>query len=90
MSGLLALIGDPGKYDTQDRKQQGMGYEAYLRMFLTLLSSETLAMRTLDVIEGELQLMDGCSRIHVDHCADRLTARIWFEDIYLERTYGYE
>ncbi len=90
LSGLLALIGDPGKYDTQDRKQQGMGYEAYLRMFLTLLSSETLAMRTLDVIEGELQLMDGCSRIHVDHCADRLTARIWFEDIYLERTYGYE
>lgn len=47
-------------------------------------------MRTLDVVEGELQRIDGCSRIHVDHCADRLTARIWFEDIYLERTYGYE
>ena len=90
LPGLLALIGDPDKYDIQDGKQQGMDYEAYLRMFLTLLPPETLAMRTLDVVEGELQRIDGCSRIHVDHCADRLTARIWFEDIYLERTYGYE
>ena len=72
------------------RKNVGMDYEAYLRMFLTLLPPETLAMRTLDVVEGELQRIDGCSRIHVDHCADRLTARIWFEDIYQERTYGYE
>ena len=37
LPGLLALIGDPDKYDIQDGKQQGMDYEAYLRMFLTLL-----------------------------------------------------
>lgn len=90
LSGLLALIGDPGRYDDRDGAGQGAGYEEYLRMFLTLLPPETLAMRTLDVIEGELQRMEGCSRIHMDHCVDRLTMQVWFEDIYLERTYGYE
>ena len=89
LSGLLAMIADPGRYDGENG-QQGAGYEDYLRMFLTLLPPETLAMRTLDVIEGELQLMEGCGNIHLDHCADRMTVQVWFEECYLERTYGYE
>ena len=90
LSGLLALIENPGKYDGQGGEQKGADYEDYLRMFLTLLPPEMLAMRTLDVIEGELQHMEGCGRIHLDHCVDRLTAQVWFEGVFLERTYGYE
>ena len=36
----------------------------------TIQSSETLAMRGLDIIEGQLQKNAGCERIHVDHCID--------------------
>lgn len=90
LSGLLALIGDPGKYDEQTTCQEGMNYENYLRMLLTILPPETLAMRSLDIIEGELQQMAGCEKIHVDHCVEKLTAQVWLEEISLERTYGYE
>lgn len=88
--GLLALIGNPGKYDGQDPVQKGISYELCLRGFLSIQSPETLAMRSLDVIEGELQKKEGCERIHLDHCVEMLTAQVWMDGIYLERTYGYE
>lgn len=90
LSGLLSLIGDPGKYDEQKRPQQGISYKSCLRGFLTLRSAKTLAMRGLDVIEGELQRQPGCEKIHLDHCVEELTAQVWMDGIYLERTYGYE
>lgn len=90
LSGVLPLLGNPGKYDVQVKRQEGIGYEEYLRFFLTFCSSEELAMRTLDVIEGELQELAGCESIHLDHCVEQLTAQIWLDGIYLERTSGYE
>ena len=47
-------------------------------------------MRAIDVIEGEVRQMDGFLKLHLDHCVDYLTAQIWMEDLYLERSYGYE
>lgn len=90
LSGVLSLPEEPGKYDVQVKRQEGIGYEGYLRFFLTFCSSEELAMRTLDVIEGELQELAGCENIHLDHCVEQLTAQIWLDGIYLERTSGYE
>ena len=90
LSAVLRFLGNPGKYDTPADPQSGLDYEAYLRMLLTLLPAKTLAMRTLDVIEGELQMMDGCEKIHLDHCVETMTAQVWMNGIYLERTYGYQ
>lgn len=90
LMGLLALIGNPGKYDEQSVLQKGIGYELFLRGFLTLQSRETLAMRSLDIIEGELQKKEGCEKIHLDHCVEMLTAQVWINGIFMERTYGYE
>lgn len=90
LSELLWLAGNPGIYDAQKNTQKGIGYEGYLRMLLMLKSEEELAMRALDVIEGELRQMDGCQKIHLDHCVESLTAQVWLQGIYLERTYGYE
>lgn len=90
LSGLLSLIGDPGKYDEQARLQQGISYESCLRGFLTLQPPDILAMRSLDIVEGELQCLEGCENIHLDHCVEKLTAQVWLEGIYLERTYAYE
>lgn len=90
LSGLLSFLGDPGRYDVPVKPQKGICYETCLRMFLTAKSWEVLAMRTLDVIEGELKQSGACRNLHLDHCVDRLTAQIWIEDLYLERSYGYE
>lgn len=90
LSGLLELIVNPGKYDEQTKKQQGLKYEFFLRLLLSMKSAKVLAMRSLDIIEGELQLKKGCEKIHLDHCVESLTAQVWMEGIYLERTYGYD
>ena len=90
LSGIIALMGNPGAYDEQKTEQKGMSYESFLRLFLTIQSSETLAMRGLDIIEGQLQKNAGCERIHVDHCIERLTAQIWMDSLQMERSYRYE
>lgn len=90
LSGLLGLVQNPGLYDEQTRRQQGMDYEAYLRLLLLAKSARELSMRSLDIIEGELQLKEDCGHIHLDHCIEKMTAQVWMEGIYLERTYGYE
>ncbi|MCC8140805.1 MAG: DUF5702 domain-containing protein, partial [Lachnospiraceae bacterium] len=90
LGGVLGLIGNPGRYDAQSPAQEGISYETCLRIFLTTKSAQTLAMRSLDVIEGELQLEEGCEQIHLDHCIEGLTAQVWMNDIYMERTYQYE
>ena len=47
-------------------------------------------MRALDIMEGEVGRMEGCANLHLDHCVDYLTAQVWIEDLYLERSCGYE
>ena len=78
------------QYDTPEHRQEGVSYKTYLRMFLSFQPAENLSMRALDVIEGELRQIEGCERIHLDHCIEQLTAQVWMQDLYLERTYGYE
>lgn len=90
LSGVLLLIGNPGRYDHAEQEQTGMDYEDFLRMLLTLYPSERLAMRSIDVVEGELQQKEGCERIHIDHCIEGLTVQVWMEETVLERTYRYE
>ena len=90
LSGVLLLLQDAGRYDEQKTEQKGLSYDLFLRMVLTFYPEERLAMRGLDVIEGELQQIEGCEKIHVDHCIDKLTAQFWMEDMELERSYGYE
>lgn len=90
LSGLLALLKDPGRYDAQVHEQSGIDYEACLRIYLTLESAETLSLRALDVIEGELRCLEGCEALHLDHCADGLTAQVWMDEVHLKQSYGYE
>ncbi len=90
LSDLLKLIKKLDQYDTPEHRQEGVSYKTYLRMFLSFQPAENLSMRALDVIEGELRQIEGCERIHLDHCIEQLTAQVWMQDLYLERTYGYE
>ena len=87
---LLSALSHPGQFDTPKKTQKGISYETCLRIFLMLQSVQTLSMRALDVIEGEIRQIEGCSHIHMDHCVERINTRIWLPEIYLERSYGYE
>lgn len=90
LSGVLLLLQDAGRYDEQKTEQKGLSYDLFLRMVLTFYPEERLAMRGLDVIEGEIRQIEGCERIHVDHCIEKLTAQFWMEGIQMERSYQYE
>ena len=90
LSGVLLLLQDAGRYDEQKTEQKGLSYDLFLRMVLTFYPEAHLAMRGLDVIEGELRQTEGCEKIHVDHCIEKLTAQFWMEDMELERSYQYE
>lgn len=90
LSGVLLLLQDAGRYDEQKTEQKGLSYDLFLRMVLTFYPEERLAMGGLDVIEGELRQTEGCEKIHVDHCIEKLTAQFWMEDMELERSYQYE
>lgn len=90
-SGVLTLPGNPGRYDSHANGQEGLSYKSYLKIFMNLESRETLCMRGLDILEGVIQRSDSrCSNFHVDHCVEKATVEVWMEDLYLERTYGYE
>lgn len=90
LAGVLSLISNPGGYDEQRKRQEGISYETYLRILLMLKKPEMLAMRALDVIEGELRAQPGCGNIHMDHCVEGMTVRIWLDGIYMERLAAYE
>ena len=90
LSGLLAALGDPGRYDEQAKRQTGISYEMCLRIFLSLESAERLSMRALDLVEGELRSTGRCPELHMDHCVDYMTVQVWINDRCLERSYGYE
>lgn len=71
LDGLLKLgtaedVGD-GK-DTEG----GLDYEAYLTMLLFLEKEEQTTMRSLDVIEQNLQVRKGCKFFYVDQCMNRI------------------
>ena len=85
------LPANPGRYDSGANGQEGFSYQSYLKIFMNLESREDLCMRGLDVLEGVLRHSDSrLSNFHVDHCVEKATAEVWIEDLYLERTYGYE
>lgn len=90
LSGLLKLMKKLDTYDVQKKKQEGITYEMYLRMFLSFQSAETLSMRAIDMIEGEIRRLEGCEQIHMDHCIEQLTTQVWMQELYLERIYQYE
>lgn len=78
-----------------DKKEDfgGISYEDYLGMLLVSVGRETKAMRSLDVIEGVIRRVPGCSGFYVDQCTDwfRIEAVIsngmeWAA----ERTFCYE
>ncbi len=57
--------------DGKDSKN-GLEYKEYLRMLLFLQKKDKLRLRTMDLIEKNLQIVYGQSFFHMDDCISRL------------------
>ena len=71
LSGLLEL-GESGDMNDGADQKDGLKYEEYLKILLFLESKEELGMRCLDVIEQNLNKIQGIDFLKVDSCITKL------------------
>ena len=71
LSGLLKLGTEEDMNEGQD-VENGQDYQDYLRMLLFLEDSNTKALRTLSVIESNLQNVYGQTYFRADICVSRM------------------
>ncbi len=71
LSGLLTL-GQEGDLNDGADAAGGIAYEDYLRILLFATGRETLAMRTLDLIEVNLRTVHGLTFFQADKCITKL------------------
>lgn len=93
LSGLLKL-GTEEDLNEGQNVESGQDYREYLRILLFLENSNTKALRTLSVIEKNLQSVYGQTNFRVDICISRIelesSSRLRRGIIYRYRTYyGY-
>ncbi len=71
LSGLMQLKENGSVQDGKDAGE-GLRYEEYLRMLLFLNSKETTALHALDLIEQNLQKVEGLEFFQADSCVSKL------------------
>ena len=77
----------------EEEDSGGLSYEDYLGMLLAAVGRGTKAMRSLDVIEGVIRQVPGCSGFYVDQCTDWFRVRTVIfngREWTAERTFCYE
>ncbi len=74
LNGVLKLAtgGEMGDGADADR---GLSYQEYLRVLLFLTKKEDLAIRTLDLIEGNICASQESDFFRVDHCVTKLEVK---------------
>lgn len=71
--------------DDSEGWKEGLKYEDYLRILLTLTKTETKTFRMLDVIEMDIRRTKGNRNFRIDGCIDYIETEIEFSS-----KYGYE
>lgn len=74
LDGLLKLGTSEDIGDGSESKE-GLDYEGYLTMLLFLTKQDQITMRSLDLIEQNLQVRKGCEFFYVDQCVNRLEVK---------------
>ncbi len=81
--GMFAAFQLSGSEDASS--SQGLSYEDYLRIFLTLTDLDKLTVRAMNMVEADIRQTPGNASFRLDGCYDRLEA-----DVRIGSTYGYE
>lgn len=74
LSGLMKLKENGSVQDGKDT-ENGLRYEEYLRMLLFLNSKESTALRALDLIEQNLQKVEGLNFFCADRCVSKIEVK---------------
>lgn len=57
---------------------QGITYQDYLRLLLLAQKREKKTMRTLDLIENRIRLLEGCPDFRIDNCVESMRIHLKF------------
>lgn len=78
LSQLLFFENHLAEYDEQS-ETNGLNYEDYLRILLTMTGRRTKCLRCLDIVEGNMRMTEYGRTLYVDQCVDGLNLKV---DIY--------
>jgi len=77
----LSLLGIlSGDFEGSGKKDDGLSYQAYLRVFLGLMNKQNKVMRSLDIVEMDIRQTDGNEHFKIDRCLDYMKVQFGFMD----------
>lgn len=80
--GLSAALA--GEITGEEKGESGLGYEDYLRVFMTLSDLDTLTGRAMDLVEADIRRTAGNAAFRLDGCYAKVQA-----GIHITSGYGY-
>lgn len=75
LSGALA-----GNFFGNVEKEEGLSYQAYLRVLLGLMNKQKKIVRSLDIVEMDVRGTDGNKYFRIDQCIDFIKVKFGFMD----------
>lgn len=75
LSGALA-----GNFFGNVKKEEGLSYQAYLRVLLGLMNKQKKIVRSLDIVEMDVRGTDGNKYFRIDQCIDFIKVKFGFMD----------
>lgn len=75
LSGVLS-----GNFFGSGKKEEGLSYQAYLRVLLGLMNQQKKVARSLDIIEMDIRETEGNRYFRIDQCIDYMKVNFGFAD----------
>lgn len=84
-----------GDFEGSGKKDEGLSYQAYLRVLLALMDKQNKAKRSLDIVEMDIRQTQGNESFRIDRCIDYIKVGFGFmdakgHDFVFDRTMCYE
>lgn len=77
----LSLLGIlSGDFEGSGKKEDGLSYQAYLRVLLGLMNKQKKVMRSLDIVEMDIRQTEGNKHFRIDRCLDYMKVDFGFMD----------
>jgi len=75
LSGVLS-----GNFFGSGKKEEGLSYQAYLRVLLGLMNQQKKVARSLDIVEMDIRETEGNRYFRIDQCIDYMKVNFGFAD----------
>lgn len=69
-----------GSFFDSAKKEDGLSYQAYLRVFLGLMNKQKKVARSLDIVEMDIRKTEGNEYFRIDQCIDYMKVNFGFMD----------